>query len=398
MKFLYNYYVHDLKTLMNLQDLIDQLLFEEEGTTLDFKREQYRFRSATDEEKSELLNDILSFANAHRRTDAYILIGVKEIKGGRSQVVGISDDLDDANLQQFINSKTNKPIDFSYKTLQYNEFKLGIIHIPVQRRPFFLTKDVGKLQKNLVYIRRSSSTDIASPDEIISSMGGEDIGSYKEIPSLDVFLVSGQNDEIVEKYINCKLINARLSDEERIPYYGVINLEINTGTNHNYYREWVKYFCTWQRVSQFKIGVKNFSSIVAKDVKVVFEITNEEQTMEAYDISRLPKKPSTYKFDLPFMSSTQKDVAIKDILHGWRITCHLGKIHPKDMAITTHFFYLSVFKSRSIQISTQVFSDDLPEPKGEMLEIKFEVEDRYYLVDEVVNEAKRNLGLPIKLI
>ena len=68
------------------------------------------------------------------------------------------------------------------------------------------------------------------------------------------------------------------------------------------------------------------------------------------------------------------------------------------MAITTHFFYLSVFKSRSIQISTQVFSDDLPEPKGEMLEIKFEVEDRYYLVDEVVNEAKRNLGLPIKLI
>jgi hypothetical protein len=192
---------------MNLQDFIDQLLFEEEGTTLDFKREQYRFRGATDEEKSELLKDVLSFANAHRRTDAYILIGVKEVKGGRSEVVGISDDLDDANLQQFINSKTNKPIDFSYKAIQYNEFKVGIIHIPVQRRPFFLTKDVGKLQKNLVYIRRSSSTDIASPDEVISSMGKEDIGSHDEIPSLDVFLVSGQHDEIVEKQINAELNN-----------------------------------------------------------------------------------------------------------------------------------------------------------------------------------------------
>ena len=235
MKFLYNYYVHDLKTLMNLRDLIDQLLFEEEGTTLDFKCEQYRFRRATEDEKSELLKDILSFANAHRRTDAYILIGVKEVKGGRSEIVGISDDLDDASLQQFINSKTNKPIDFSYKTIQYNEFKVGIIHIPVQRRPFFLTKDVGKLQKHLVYIRRSSSTDIASPDEVISSMGKEDIGSHNEIPSLDVFLVSGQHDEIVEKQMECTLINARLSDDERIPDYGVRNLEINTGTNHNYY-------------------------------------------------------------------------------------------------------------------------------------------------------------------
>jgi hypothetical protein len=41
MKFLYNYHVHDLKTLMNLQDLIDQLLLEEEGITLDFKSIQY---------------------------------------------------------------------------------------------------------------------------------------------------------------------------------------------------------------------------------------------------------------------------------------------------------------------------------------------------------------------
>ena len=44
---------------MNLQDLIDQLLLEEEGITLDFKSTQYRIRGATDEETSKLLKDNL---------------------------------------------------------------------------------------------------------------------------------------------------------------------------------------------------------------------------------------------------------------------------------------------------------------------------------------------------
>ena len=34
-------------------DLFEQLLYEEEGSTLDFKSEQYKFVKATDEEKSE---------------------------------------------------------------------------------------------------------------------------------------------------------------------------------------------------------------------------------------------------------------------------------------------------------------------------------------------------------
>jgi hypothetical protein len=48
----------------------ESLLFEEEGTTIDFKKEQYRFVNASDEEKSELVKDILGFANAWRRTKA----------------------------------------------------------------------------------------------------------------------------------------------------------------------------------------------------------------------------------------------------------------------------------------------------------------------------------------
>ena len=68
----------------------------EEGPTLDFKREQYRFNGATDQDKSKLLKDILAFTNSQRYRTAYILVGVEEGKGGRSEVVGVQDHLDDA--------------------------------------------------------------------------------------------------------------------------------------------------------------------------------------------------------------------------------------------------------------------------------------------------------------
>jgi predicted HTH transcriptional regulator len=93
---------------------IESLLYEDESPTLDFKKEQYLFNKATDIQKSELLKDILAFANAWRRADAYILIGVEEVKGKKSNVIGINDDLDDASLQQFVNSKTQRPITFEY--------------------------------------------------------------------------------------------------------------------------------------------------------------------------------------------------------------------------------------------------------------------------------------------
>ena len=41
------------------KSLIEALLYEDESTTLDFKREQYPFEKASDGYKSELLKDIL---------------------------------------------------------------------------------------------------------------------------------------------------------------------------------------------------------------------------------------------------------------------------------------------------------------------------------------------------
>src|SRR5262245_22353300 len=155
--------------------LFERLLYEEESTTLDFKKEQYRFAKATDEDKSELLKDILGFANAWRRSEAYILIGVEDVRGGRGNVVGIpaTDQLDDHSLQQFVNNLTNRPVRFHYEAFGFEGKQVGVIRIEEQPRPLYAKRDYGKLKKNEVYVRRGSSTDPTKPASLdeIAQMG-----------------------------------------------------------------------------------------------------------------------------------------------------------------------------------------------------------------------------------
>ena len=66
-------------------------------------------RSRIKRQPPERLAAILGFANAWRRSATYILVGVEEVRGGNSNVVGIdpSDQLDDRALQQFVNNVVN---------------------------------------------------------------------------------------------------------------------------------------------------------------------------------------------------------------------------------------------------------------------------------------------------
>ena len=147
-------------------ELLETLLNMEEGSTLDFKQEQYVFEKATDRDKSELLKDILAFANTHRYRTAYILVGVKEVKGGKSIIVGVDGHLDDASLHQFVSFKTNRPAAFSYFPFEVKGATIGVLSLPIQRRPVYLLSKYGKLDANVVYVRNGSSTKPATPDEI----------------------------------------------------------------------------------------------------------------------------------------------------------------------------------------------------------------------------------------
>ena len=175
---------------MPLNDqLLETLLWEDEGTSLDFKSQQYRFENAGERDKSELLKDVLAFANSWRRMKAYILIGVEEVRGGRSKIVGVSQHLDDAILHQFVNSKTQRPVEFSYGQFSIEDKSIGYIEILLQERPIYLTSKYGPLKAKAVKIRDGSSTRDATPDEV-KKMGMEQVLGSKAgtEPEVAVFL------------------------------------------------------------------------------------------------------------------------------------------------------------------------------------------------------------------
>jgi hypothetical protein len=161
---------------------LSALLQRSEGDTLDFKRDNYRFKNASDDDKSELLKDILALANAWKATDAYLIIGVEEVNGRAAGLPGAAPDLNDSDVQQFVNSKTNRPISFAIEHVDYETTQITIIRIDQkQPRPIFLNKSYGRLKKNVVYIRHGSSTEEASPDEVVEMARQEVVASVPEV-------------------------------------------------------------------------------------------------------------------------------------------------------------------------------------------------------------------------
>ena len=198
----------DLQTLENL-------LHQPEGPALDFKAAQYCFSGASETEKSELLKDILALVNSWRLTTAYILIGVQEVKGGRSKVLGVKEHLDDATLHQFINSKTQRPVQFSHEHFFVEGEAIDVIQIPVQDRPVFLTKNFGKLQAEEVKVRDGSSTRNATPDEI-AKMGADRTLSDTTQPLQE--WTSERLISSLEKSISC-IIDIKENHKARTPEF-----------------------------------------------------------------------------------------------------------------------------------------------------------------------------------
>ena len=147
-------------------NMICNLLKLPEGPTVDFKRDQYPFAGGNRDARSNLLKDILAFANTEGTS--YILIGIAESNGLATEVIGISGHLDDAKLHQLIGSNINKSVEFTYFPYEVRGKKIGVLKIASQKdRPYFATRDYGKVKSKEVYVRHGSTNGVASPDEII---------------------------------------------------------------------------------------------------------------------------------------------------------------------------------------------------------------------------------------
>lgn len=266
---------------------LEILLKKGEGTDLDFKREQYVFQGANRRDKSELLKDILAFANSWREHKAYILIGVDEVKGGQGKVIGITDHLDDAQLQQFVNSKTQRPLDFSYYPFSIENVEIGIIEIPLQERPIYLEQNFGKLEKGTVYIRRGSSTDTANLDEV-AGMGAESMRS-NSVPQKLAFQWADLEKRIIlplPPTIHSLILEPRLPvSSEQIILRKLANI------NSDFLQESIDYTFESNFFKPLGIQLRNDSEVVGERVRFVGSISRSESDGVEFLDSEL-EKPS----------------------------------------------------------------------------------------------------------
>lgn len=148
------------------EDTLRALLAMSEGETLDFKERGY---PAGDAGNAELAKDIMAMANRLGHGErGRILLGVREASDGTGEVIGLSDSVDDARLQEAVKHRITPAPTFLYSEVITEEGRCGIVEIAgVGKRPYFALRDAGVLRRNTALVRRGSSTDVASPVEII---------------------------------------------------------------------------------------------------------------------------------------------------------------------------------------------------------------------------------------
>lgn len=157
---------------MTEQEFVDSLS-RQESDILDFKSKQYDFSGTNKEEKqnkrAKFIKDIICMANTPREGPAHIVLGVKLYSDGTKEMKGITEHIDDADLQTKVSGWVHPHPCFTYEPIRYKNKVYGVISVPPVRNigPYYYNKDaIGNiLIPHRVYLRRSSQNATASQEE-----------------------------------------------------------------------------------------------------------------------------------------------------------------------------------------------------------------------------------------
>lgn len=343
-------------------DTIQQLCMEGESNHLDYKREQYQFIGVSDPEKTELLKDILAMANAFRQQTAYILIGVEQQPDGSGKIIGISsnDFIDDSQLQQFINGKTNRVVNFLSYSVQIDaERIIQVIEIPLQdNRPYYPKRQIGEIKGNEVLFRVSSSTRTATPDEI-AQMAVEQ--QKKENPEVDIFLhiptnPVGQFDSILGYELHIEPgFTAKFERFEKI--------YVRDSTTLNRYPKQIDFVKNIFKTIRIDIGLENISTICVENPIVECLISQCSQ----YCITQISHAP--------FLSSQIINTdSISDTL-----------LRPQQTKIPFKSLYFEINNNGIFTLEVKVLGSNLPIPIVKEFKIAVKSEKKTINLDSVKN-------------
>lgn len=389
-------------------NLLEQLLHEGESSSLDYKRDQYPFAGVGEEDKSELLKDILAFANGWRHADAYILIGVEECPGGRSRIIGVSNHIPENDLQQFVNSKTNRLLTFSYRAFGFEGKQIGIITIPQQERPYYLKKNYGRLQKEVVYYRQGTSTAIATPDDIFR-MGSTQTKVMQEA-SLNVEFADTRQELSIGNQIGWSAEFCQMPSSDIIPTVdnhqsqasqliggfslpSISNMGLHDSRNNRYYHERANYEFCRRLFRKTRLVISNIGDVPASEVRIEMTIPTK-QGIIFMQLSEYPSVPKRRKniFDIDAMRNVRLrpvyrpagDVNIEQNDHRFKIDIDCGNLQP-GRQVWSDEFYIGIRGNGPKVMVGRLLASNLPEPQDFELTIVAEVRESQMTVEELVS-------------
>ena len=367
-------------------ELFETLLHQNESESLDFKVGQYSFESADPKRQGELLKDILAFINAWRQTDAYILIGVEEVRDARSHVRGVDSHLLNRNLQQFVTSKTNRAPVFSYSVFKAEEVEIGVIHIPIQDRPVFLMKDLGGPRANTVYIRRGDTTGEASPDEVLR-MGSIAGALHTGQPVLDFEFGEPESRERLGISPRIDVVSCSVPSPSKLPEYGApaegsywapaLSMD-----NRNFIRDTASYLKETTFVRPIAVAVDNVSTSLAEDVLIRIRFEGKGATVRTK--GDMPDRPSSDRTIALVRRRAEATNTSANIFEDHsEVVIQLGNVQPGTTVWSTDPFFIGARTSGLIQATVKISANNLRIPKTMDAHFEIRVEQRSLTVSEI---------------
>ena len=321
------------------EEQLNQLCLQGESFYVDYKRAQYAFVGGTDDQKAELLKDVLCFANSFRKTPAYILIGVDEEPSGIGTICGIQENevIDDSKLQESVNSKTNRTIPFrAYPLTTATGKMLQVIELDVclAGRPYYLKKNFSRLHYNEVWMRIGSSSHIASPDEIAEM--GRVAFEVESNPDVKTSLVSENGDTDCLTSVD---IISNIEKPVHSSWRGMATL--NGGSEYDGYK-WIRSVVS---KLHFRLEAENVSRVNAEDLR--------------YECKLICEDGCVVKGEEPTFKKGQFDLSALAHASAFKKPADL---RPKERDDCAADLYFDVSHDGEFKIEVIVYGKNIPEP------------------------------------
>lgn len=359
---------------MNIDDLIE---YESENTCLDFKSKEYG------NDKTSLLKDIMSMANANSTDKKYIIIGVKDIPGSDREIIGLDRISDQANLENIVQENIEPTINFKYYPYYYKEKMVGIIEIDNNANPpYMMKKDMSSLKKGDMWIRKGSRQSRIVREDIdrMFSVRSNTIDSQKikigignnldsektiTIPEIDKEKLPSNIEKIrlqnllnrLKKFENGELeIKNDITKQYLFSEYRPSEKAIQIGNNslgmpiyndektlksrikkasENFYDEDFYFFFEENSV-KLNFSILNNTDVFLEDVKVQFKIDSQVFVVS----NHLPQKPNYSEF-------------------GNRIPSFANNAYPEVEDREDYYVIVEYFENIRHKEIIQIFSEDI---------------------------------------